>query len=348
MDGSSGKPPGHLDAVPQFKVAYRDQLDTSKWGLVSVAQLEIYKGTIWAAWDAAAPPLFDYLGGMKIYLDALLDGRDGTEGGSEAIAGVMKWRIGCNWKFGAENFAWDTYHALTTHRSAEIAGIGPGGEGQERHGLLHRNAAKRYAKGLVCFPDLGHSVISAPPEIGAEARFPDFPNHPVVAEYFREVEQKRMQRNKGQVTVTPNNGAIFPNMSFHPWFPRTIVVWHPQGARATEAWRWFLVDKSAPAEVKDLLRHYYMRFSGPVGMVESDDMDNWKYATEASRGVIAQRYPYHCGMGMGFSEPVAGLPGAVTTGSPFSEEGARVFYRRWSQFMEANDWSSLAPGRNKP
>ncbi|HVA26486.1 MAG TPA: hypothetical protein VMW62_19115, partial [Chloroflexota bacterium] len=27
--------------------------------------------------------------------------------------------------------------------------------------------------------------------------------------------------------------------------------------------------------VKDMLRHYYLRYAGPAGMTEQDDMENW-------------------------------------------------------------------------
>ena len=50
-------------------------------------------------------------------------------------------------------------------------------------------------------------------------------------------------------------------------------------------------DADAPAEVKDVLRRFYMRYSGPAGMTEQDDMENWLYATKASTGTIARRYP---------------------------------------------------------
>ena len=83
---------------------------------------------------------------------------------------------------------------------------------------------------------------------------------------------------------------VFPHMSFLARQPRSIAVWHPRGALQTEACRWFLVDKDAPQEVKDALRHYYMRYSGPGGTTEQDDMENWGYASGASKGTIARRY----------------------------------------------------------
>ena len=53
---------GLLVGVPRYKDAYREELDKSQWGLVEVAQMENYKGTIWATWDPKAPPLAEYLG----------------------------------------------------------------------------------------------------------------------------------------------------------------------------------------------------------------------------------------------------------------------------------------------
>ena len=80
-----------------------------------------------------APSFIDYMGDMKLYIDALLDSRDGSEGGSEIIGTVSKWQFPSNWKFGAENFLGDHYHGIS-HRSEILVGTGPGGPGTERHG----------------------------------------------------------------------------------------------------------------------------------------------------------------------------------------------------------------------
>src|SRR6201994_3545727 len=47
---------GALVGVPFFREAYHSELDRTKYRLVEVAQLCCYKGTVWANWDAAAPP----------------------------------------------------------------------------------------------------------------------------------------------------------------------------------------------------------------------------------------------------------------------------------------------------
>ena len=99
--------------------------------------------------------------------------------------------------------------------------------------------------------------------------------------------------------LLPFTGNLFPNTSYHGRQPRGLCVWHPHGPTETEAWRFFLVDADAPREVKDFLRGYYMRYSGPAGMTEQDDMENWNYATAGSRGVIARRYPFNYQQSLG-------------------------------------------------
>ena len=42
---------GRLVGVPFFREAYHSTLDRSQWGLVEVAQLANFRGTIWATWD---------------------------------------------------------------------------------------------------------------------------------------------------------------------------------------------------------------------------------------------------------------------------------------------------------
>ena len=106
----------------------------------------------------------------------------------------------------------------------------------------------------------------------------------------------------------------FPNTALHPRQPRTIAVWHPRGTHQTEVSRWYLVDKAAPSEVKDFLRDYYIRYSGPAGMTEQDDMENWNYAHAASRGMIARRYPYSYEQGLGYEIENYELAGATHSG----------------------------------
>ncbi len=326
---------GKLFGVPQFKNLYEGCLDRAEWSLVEVAQMEIYKGTIWATWDPNAPPLETYLGDAKLHLDMTLDCRDGREGGSEVLLGVQKWIIPCNWKIAAENFLGDSYHN-PSHRSVDLIGIGPSAE----YGVKGRrdNELDAAQHLWISFPQ-GHGVHSA--QMPAETSDPEtYQNNTVVAEYFREANRLRKERLGTEANrLLPFVGTLYPNTSFHGRQPRNICVWHPQGPEQTEAWRFFLVDADAPQEVKDFLRSYYMRYSGPAGMTEQDDMENWNSATAASRGVIARRYPYNYQQSLGRSTRNGPTPG--NTALQMSEENARQYYRRWSDYLSGATWDTL-------
>ena len=240
------------------------------------------KGSIWATWDPAAPPFSDYMGEMKVYLDLLLDSRDGREGGSEIIGGVQKWAMPCNWKFPSENFTGDAYHNIS-HRSVDMVGIGPSGQG--RRDTTERATAHRIN---TAFPELGHAAVCHYQSPDASYT-PAYQNNPAVEDYFRQAFEERKRRLGENARLLGLVSNVFPNISYLARQPRSIAVWHPRGPDKTEAWRWFLVDKDAPEEVKDVLRHYYIRYSGPAGMTEQDDMENWNYAQLASSGTIARR-----------------------------------------------------------
>jgi hypothetical protein len=131
-------------------------------------------------------------------------------------------------------------------------------------------------------------------------------------------------------------------MSFHGRQPRTIGVFHPISPTEMEMWRIFLVDKDAPQSVKDAARQYYMSYSGPGGLTESDDMENWSYATDSSRGTVSRSLFFNYEMGLGHARELEGIEGAVENGE-FTEENARIFYKRWHEFMSADSWADLNP-----
>ncbi|MFB9127522.1 aromatic ring-hydroxylating dioxygenase subunit alpha [Paraburkholderia dipogonis] len=333
---------GKLFGVPQYKNLYQECLQKEDWSLIEVAKIYNYKGTIWATWDKDAPDFLTYLGDARTHLDLALDGRDGSEGGSEVLMGVHKWIIPCNWKFAAENFLGDTYHNVS-HRSVDLIGIGPSAEAGVKG---RRDNELEHAQHIwVNFPS-GHGVHSAiMPE---NTPFVDtFQNNPVVAEYFRHCHEERQRRLGDKSRLVPFVGTIFPNASFHGKQPRSICVWHPHGPQATEAWRFFLVDKAAPQEVKDFLRKYYMRYSGPAGMTEQDDMENWNYATAGSRGVIAKRYPYNYQQSLGTALAAGEGPVAGNVSLQVSEENPRQYYRRWRDYMNGADWETLLGQRDQ-
>jgi phenylpropionate dioxygenase-like ring-hydroxylating dioxygenase large terminal subunit len=326
---------GKLQGVPLYRTLY-EGLNREEWSLVEVGKLTNYKGTIWASWDKTAPDFLTYLGDAKAHLDQALDCRDGREGGSEVI-GVHKWVFPANWKFAAENFLGDTYHN-PSHRSVDLIGIGPSAMAGRKGRRDDELARAQHV--WVSFPQ-GHGVHSALEQENAEY-VEAFLANPEIEEYFRHCYAERKRRLGQQARLLPFVGTIFPNTSYHGRQPRGLCAWHPQSATETEAWRFFLVDADAPAAVKDFLRHYYMRYSGPAGMTEQDDMENWLYATRASMGTVARRYPFNYQQSMNATKFGDPIPGEVSL--QISEHIARGFYRAWSSYMQGAPWDDLLTG----
>ena len=322
---------GKLQGVPQYRALYEGTLDRAAWSLIEVPRLEVYKSAVWASWDAQAPDLTTYLGDAVDHLDQVLDCRDGRPGGSEVI-GVHKWIFPSNWKFAAENFLGDTYHN-PSHRSVDMIGIGPSAQ----RGARRDN---EYAKGQhvwVSFPQ-GHGMHSVymPEQFDYQ---PSYAQYPEVDEYFQHAFLERQRRLGHKARLLPFTGNLFPNTSWHGRQPRALCVWHPHGVGETEAWRFFLVDADAPAMVKDVLRRYYMRYSGPAGMTEQDDMENWLYATQSSRGTIARRYPFNYQSSMGAYKVDDPIPGMVST--QITDQTPRNYYRVYARYLKGDGWDSL-------
>jgi len=323
------KTDGTLIGVQDYENAYQPPFDKSKWGLIEVAQLANYMGTIWATWDKDAPSFEEYLGEARFAFDHGLCAWDGGDGGTELLGSVQKWKVPCNWKFIAENFAGDWLHGVS-HRSVDLVRLGPSGKTGRRDD---------FGQLLVTAYSQGHGVLySVYPN---EETRTEYAASPVTSEYFQKCWERRLA-NKGELAGTcPLVGTIFPNMSFHAQQPRTLLVSHPTGPNETEMWRTYFVDKDAPEEVRQFLREYYMRYSGPGGMTEQDDMENWNYAHAASSGTIARRRPYHYKAGLGTGGTHRSIPGFVTERPITSEQNPRAFYKRWAEYMDLDSWGEL-------
>jgi 3-phenylpropionate/trans-cinnamate dioxygenase alpha subunit len=309
---------GRLIGVPYLREAYYGELEREQWGLIPVAQLDSYKGLIFATFDPIAPPLRDYLGEMAWYLDTFFDRR---EGGIEVVGGVHKWLMPCNWKLPAENFGGDGYHTSWSHLSA----IKTGFAGDFR--------LRPTTGGTLVSPGNGHCIIALGPNDVAEPPEPELLSYE--AETRLEVE-KRLGNRIG--AVNPVVGTVFPNFSMLRATSHTFRVWHPRGPEKTEVWSWVFVDKAAPPHVKEALRLSGVRGFGPSGTFEQDDMDNWQECTQTSRGVVSRRYQLNMQMGLGHERFNQEL-GAWASDFRLSESNHRQFYRRWAQLMAADSWA---------
>ncbi len=307
---------GALQAVPNLQDAYYNELDQSKWGLIPVAQLDSYKGLVYATFDRDAPPLLDYLGNATWYLDVYFDRR---EGGVEFIGGVQKWTIPVNWKVPAENFGGDGYHTSWSHLSAVTNGFGG-------------NYRTRATGGSIVSPGNGHGVIGLDPSV------PSDPPVPEILAYEEQIRDEVVKRLGDRINqITPSAATIFPNMSMLRSIARIHRTWQPKGPDKTEVRSAVFVDKAAPTEIKDAFRLAAIRSFGPSGSFEQDDMDNWEGCSMAGRGVVTRRHELNMSMGLGHAPYNEDLLGWASE-HRYSESNHRAFYGRWAQLMDSRGW----------
>lgn len=342
---------GGLIGVPQFRESYGSKLDKSAWGLIEAPHVKDFRGTIWATWDPNAPAFEEWISDMAYFLGDFLALPDGSGGEFECIGGVMKWAIPCNWKWGAENFIGDNYHNVS-HASVDVVELSPSGR-RGRHQsdvlmeqVLPSSTGKKVRLANEDVPHKGKLINASMPRWGHGARGmlwdADYPyvsqwgRYPGVDEYFADASARRKQHLGDRARFHGHGGTIFPNMSWSNG-RCSIAVWHPTGVNSTEVWRWTLVPKDAPAEVKDTMYHYAMTYQGPSGLTEQDDMENWNYAHEGCRSPHARGFPFNYELG---AEPDPsllsgwGLRDSILAPG-VSEINQLGYFRRWDECMAA-------------
>ncbi|WOQ16268.1 aromatic ring-hydroxylating dioxygenase subunit alpha [Raineyella sp. W15-4] len=323
---------GNLVSVP-FEEQSFPNLKKEEWGPMQ-ARVETYKGLIFANWDQDAPDLDTYLGEAKFYMDHMLDR---TEAGTEVIAGVQKWVIPCNWKFAAEQFASDMYHAGTTsHLSGIIAGLPDDMEltdlAPPTEGLQYRAPWGGHGSGFfIGDPNLLYAIMG-----------------PKIVDYWTqgpaaEKASERLGSIERGTRLMVQHMTVFPTCSFLPGI-NTIRSWHPRGPHEIEVWAFTLVDADAPEEIKEEYRRQTLRTFSAGGVFEQDDGENWVEIQHVLRGHKARSMPFNAQMGLGQTDsdnPT--YPGTMSY--VYSEESARGLYAQWARMMMAPDWAALEATR---
>jgi phenylpropionate dioxygenase-like ring-hydroxylating dioxygenase large terminal subunit len=309
---------GNLVSVPHEEDGYRNEIDKSKWGPLQVPRIESYLGLVFATWNEQAPSFRDYLGDMRWYMEGYFD-RCG--GGTEVIGGMHRWVLKCNWKFAAEQFCSDMYHADFSHLSALIAQLPEG---------VDPAMGRLPTIGSQFSSDAGHGTGFFTQSTNIPTNF----NGPVAASYYdgpaRTESIERLGEPRGS-QMFGGHMTVFPTFSFLPGI-QTLRVWHPRGPGEIEVWAWAVVDRDSPAEVKEAVRLGVLRTFSAGGTFEQDDGENWLEIQKVLRGHMARRQKLNLGMGIGHDRSDhPKFPGKIN--NVYGEEAARGFYRRWAEMI---------------
>ncbi len=328
---------GALVGVPFHKDAYGGEEGLPRRGtqLLPAPRLATYDGLIFASLDENAPPLEDYLGGMRFYLDFYL--RQSPQGAE--VHGPQRFVVKANWKIAAENFAGDSYH--TPHTHASIVDIG----------LFGAPKAHKRKEGAIYFADVGGGTsYKVPTGGGFEANLAHVGYPAERAEVMRTAWAPEQQALVGENGFVLSAAGLLPNLAFvHNW-PEvdasgkvapfiSMRLWQPISATETEVLSWFVVDRSAPEEFKrDCYRAYVMCF-GSSGMFEQDDVENWVSITKMAGGQMARRLNLNSRMGLGaddrpIAEPLADWPGPGRSYVGFGEHNQRQWWGLYCDYLE--------------
>ncbi|WP_168073853.1 SRPBCC family protein [Caulobacter sp. SSI4214] len=326
LDGGLKKMPkmGLYKSTPGFRM--------EDWGL-KAARVAEYKGLVFATFDPDAPSLDDYLGDFRWYLDAVLDAE---EGGTEFLpGGATRSVMNCNWKFPADNFVGDIYHALWTHLGGAEPTLG-------RHGGVIVDNEGSYQVSVN-----GHGWEFNDSFLGNAATMGDRE----LLRYMKSRQDKiaaRLGDFRMKMWGSVASATVFPNFSFLPGY-FTFRTFQPKGPTKTEIHAWTLVPKTMPDDIKDRFRRGSMRTFSPSGMLEMDDGENWEHSTSANAGFVTRNQKLCYAMAPVAEQVEEGLPGHVTRGQ-LSDANQRYFYKRWAEFMDAKSWSDipLAPRTRVP
>jgi phenylpropionate dioxygenase-like ring-hydroxylating dioxygenase large terminal subunit len=292
---------GNLVSVPHEADGYRNEIDKGQWGPLQVPRIESYHGLVFGTWNEDAPGFRDYLGDMRWYFDGYFDR---TAAGTEVIGGMHRWVLQCNWKFAAEQFCSDMYHADFSHLSALIAQLPEGVDpAMGRLPTIGSQFSSTHGHGTGFFTQAGDSVANINERLG---------------------EPRGSQIFGGHMTV-------FPTFSFLPQI-QTLRVWHPRGPGEIEVWAWALVDRDAPSEVKNAVRLGVLRTFSAGGIFEQDDGENWLEIQKVLRGYKARQQKLNLAMGLGHARTDdERFPGKIN--NVYGEEAARGFYRQWAEMI---------------
>jgi hypothetical protein len=236
-----------------------------------------------------------------------------------------------NWKVPMPDH--DLTHGWITHRS--MRGLGP-------VAIEDTTREERFTNNYQIWFNEGHTTSLTLPTPGAQ----EGPgggragSGDIIQQYRRERAAKRRERMgvMAQVNELPH---IFPNIGAVGTIFR---IMNPQTPDSSEMWSYVIIDKKAPPEVKEAVVVGRERISGPNGIQQKDDMENWFIQTRYSHGFVT-RWGARQNNTLGGSRPsvdgmaLAGIPGNYHAAP--TDENYRRFFEHYAMVMQAKDWGEI-------
>ena len=301
---------GSLKGLPLSK-GYKD-FDKSEYGLIQL-RVESYNGLIFATFNEDAPPLEEFLGRAKPWIDLFM-----KQGGGfpVKVLGEHKFNFPGNWKIQLENTT-DAYHFPVVHKSFLSSLDGDTSE------LFSFMNAGGYVEDL----GNGHAVMVMIPELVDLEENLDAPIPERFAELAEELRKdhsdEEVRRIVRAVTGSGFNMNLFPNLSCSMAFFRVL---RPLAVDETEVRHIAIGMEGGPPAANRMRLRLHEHFQGPMGFGTTDDAEAWE---RVQRGAQAGEDKAWIMLNRG-EDKTPSNAGDVT-----AETGMRAAYQMWKRMMTA-------------
>lgn len=258
---------------------YTDAFARENHDLRPVARFGNYRGFLFASLNPDVPPLEQYLGDARIFIDLVADqGEDGLE----LVPGTVTYTYNGNWKMQIENSA-DAYHFAPTHLSyLQILGRRrPAGGEDAPVSVYQKFEGQDLVRGSFTFAN-GHNVLWGTNPF-REAR----PLYLSLDEIRRRVGETRTKW-----MFYTRNLLIFPNLQLLENASLQIRVNRPLAADKTEIVTYCIAPKGESRTARTRRIRQYEEFFNPSGLATPDDTTIFE---DCQAGQQAEAVDWHQG-----------------------------------------------------
>ncbi|MEO7404814.1 MAG: SRPBCC family protein [Burkholderiales bacterium] len=321
---------GNIDIKDRKTAQYSAAFDAEDHNLIVLPRVASYKGLVFGSLSAAVPPLEDFLGEMRFFLDLV---PEQSPNGMEFVPGRSIYTYRANWKLQMDN-GMDPYHLTSTHQSyMALQARRRAGQGnlEARQFDWQRRAA---AEGGVFQFDHGHSVFWM--------NQPEPEKRPVYAR-LAEVTA-RVGAVKADWMVKARNFTIFPNMQIADSISLMLRTFRPLAVDRTEMKSFCLAPIGEDREVRAWRLRQFEDFFNPSGMATPDDTVVYEQC-QAGLGSRPLSFLQGYSRGIGAMTPGAddvarsiGITPQSSSRGTFETQFETAFhpsYREWARLMEA-------------
>jgi p-cumate 2,3-dioxygenase subunit alpha len=283
--------------------------------LARVERLESYRGLWFINYDRNAVPLDIYLGGVKEYIDLVMDQ---AETGMEVVGGTQQYAIDANWKLLCENSI-DGYHAATTHATyldylsntaGSMANAGLGGGAALQLGGGH--AVIEYSA------PWGRPVALHVPAWGEQGQKD-------IETIMARLTQKYGEERAKRIALKNRNILIFPNLVLNDIMAITLRSFYPLSPDRMHVNAWAIGPQEETSEMRERRLFNFLEFLGPGGFATPDDVEALEMCQRGYKNLRAVAWN---DISKGMASEKAGVS---------DELQMRAFWRQWNSLMTAQE-----------